>query len=71
MPGHYSVSVKGACTVMKVVVQCTVQQPRDRPCMVAIVDVLERLQGLKDMVAIVDVLERLQGLKEMAVSVGL
>jgi hypothetical protein len=56
---------------MKVVVQCTVQQPRDRPCMVTIVDVLERLQGLKDMVAIVDVLERLQGLKEMAVSVGL
>jgi len=43
LAGHYS--VKGAHAVMKVVLQCTAQQPRDRPRMVAIVDVLERPQS--------------------------
>ena len=42
LAGHYS--VKGAHAVTKVVLQCTAQQPWDRPRM-AIVDVLERLQG--------------------------
>jgi len=40
LAGHYS--VKGARR--DVVLQCTAQQPWDRPRM-AIVDVLERLQG--------------------------
>ncbi|XP_066387904.1 probable serine/threonine-protein kinase PBL15 [Miscanthus floridulus] len=47
LAGHYS--VKGARAVAQLAVQCTAQQPRDRPRMVAVVEALEKLQGLKDM----------------------
>ncbi|WVZ57044.1 hypothetical protein U9M48_007486 [Paspalum notatum var. saurae] len=47
LAGHYS--VKGARALAQLAVQCTAPQPRDRPRMAAVVDALERLQGLKDM----------------------
>ncbi|KAG2551725.1 probable serine/threonine-protein kinase PBL15 [Panicum virgatum] len=47
LAGHYS--VKGARAVAQLAVQCTAPQPRDRPRMAAVVEALERLQGLKDM----------------------
>jgi serine/threonine protein kinase len=47
LAGHYS--VKGARAVAQLAVQCTAEQPRDRPRMVAVVEALERLKGLKDM----------------------
>nr|CAB3495842.1 unnamed protein product [Digitaria exilis]CAB3500724.1 unnamed protein product [Digitaria exilis] len=47
LAGHYS--VKGARAVAQLAVQCTAPQPRDRPRMAAVVEVLEKLQGLKDM----------------------
>ena len=47
LAGHYS--VKGARAVAQLAVQCTATQPRDRPRMVAVVEALEKLQGLKDM----------------------
>nr|ACF86137.1 unknown [Zea mays] len=47
LAGHYS--VKGARAVAQLAVQCTAQQPRDRPRMAAVVEALEKLQGLKDM----------------------
>ncbi|GJN31562.1 hypothetical protein PR202_gb19975 [Eleusine coracana subsp. coracana] len=47
LAGHYS--VKGARAVAQLAVQCTAAQPRDRPRMVAVVEALEKLQGLKDM----------------------
>ncbi|KAJ1297018.1 hypothetical protein BS78_01G346100 [Paspalum vaginatum] len=47
LAGHYS--VKGARAVAQLAVQCTAPQPRDRPRMAAVIDALERLQGLKDM----------------------
>lgn len=45
--GRYS--VKGARAVAQLAAQCTSAQPRDRPRMAAVVEALERLQGLKDM----------------------
>ncbi|KAL6593979.1 hypothetical protein ACP70R_048880 [Stipagrostis hirtigluma subsp. patula] len=47
LAGHYS--VKGARAVAQLAAQCTAAQPRDRPRMAAVVEALERLQGLKDM----------------------
>uniref|UniRef100_A0A0E0D0Y8 Protein kinase domain-containing protein n=1 Tax=Oryza meridionalis TaxID=40149 RepID=A0A0E0D0Y8_9ORYZ len=47
LAGHYS--VKAARAVAHLAVQCTSPQPRDRPRMAAVVEALERLQGLKDM----------------------